>query len=136
MPRMQVTAIHLSSWTADIIFVFSLRKTLIFTFDRKQLISYQRNYKNWWPFAKKTSITLKSFRNKLTIKAGRATSPVTKFDWITNTSKPNKIGNLSPVFQTIPSIISCRQTSLQTQIHKIVEDIWCFSCVTTRAEYH
>ena len=59
-------------------------------------MSYQQNHKIWWPFAKKTSITLKSFKNQLTIKVSslEPTPLVTKFSWIANTSNPNATENL------------------------------------------
>ena len=51
---------------------------------------------SWWPFARKTSTLLKSFKSKLTIKTSsqKATLPVIKFGWIANTSKPNKTKSL------------------------------------------
>ena len=65
----------------------SFVKTPILAPDRNQQTSYQRNYKIWWLFTGKTSIILKSFKNKTTIKASslEATSPMTKFSWIANT---------------------------------------------------
>ena len=75
---------------------FFLRKTPILALNWNQQTSYQQNYKIWWPFAKRTFTTLKSFKSKLIIKVSSigATPQVTKFGWIANTLRLNKTRNL------------------------------------------
>ena len=97
MRKTRALAIRLLSWTKAIILAFPLKKILILASDQNQQMSSQRNYEIWWLFARRTSTTLKSFKNELTTKASslRGTLLVTKFGWIANTSKPNANRNLS-----------------------------------------
>ena len=87
-------------------------------------------------FVKRTSITLKKFRSKLTIKTLSlgAISLVIKFGWIANTSRPNKTGSWRQSSLSLSNSALNKQTSLQTQIDKKIKDPWRFSRITTEKD--
>ncbi len=59
----------------------------------------------------------------------------TKFDWIVNTSRQNKIANSNQLLQSFLKTTSSKKSSQQAQIAKRIEDSWRFHHVIARAKH-
>lgn len=69
MHKMQAPVICFLSSTVAITLASYTKKTLIPTSSQNQQTNDQQSLKSSWPFVKKTSTMVKSFKNKLIIKA-------------------------------------------------------------------
>ena len=99
-PKTPASTTGLLSSTADIIFGFLTKKTLISTQNREPRKNYPPSSESWWPCASRTSTMPKNFKSEPRIKvlSHKATVQATKSGWVANISKPSEIASLKPSF--------------------------------------
>ena len=95
MPKIQLLVRYLSNLIVDIIPVSCSKKMLTLNPDQYWWVNYYQSFRNLWPSITKIFFTLKSLRNKLTIKEfnSRAIPLMTKFGWTVNISRSSKINS-------------------------------------------